>query len=779
MARTYIGRSANAVNANLDTTFSVPRGGTGKVAFTIGALLVGAGAALLTEIVPGANGAYLKSNGAAWGATAGGVPAADITGAFPSLTVSGALTAATGVFSSTITATAKGHLFGSASGASGGGVYADANIKLYDNSSTNWAGIGSDLNGNMWFKTGIAGVGFTTLYTYTGTWTFPAGIIATTGTFSAGLAVGAGVSALQALTATTGLFSSTVTAAAVAVGTSPATGGQVRLPYQGTLTWRNAANSANIDALYLATNTTLSTNGIGLTTGPLSATSGSFTNSLVLTGSSTQALIAFDTFSGTVGDNIQIFFARGAVPKWRIGTNIDGLGVDSFNLYNEAASAMVLTANLSTRAVTVHNGFNVLAGTSALQALTATTITASGATAVQALTATTGRFTDSASGQPVIVNNGNASGSIRLIYTGQRGGTDKWHIGVDASDNATIFNASGATSNLTWTDAGAFTFRAGITATTGTFSGALSATTGTFSGVITANSGMTVTAAQSVGWATRGSMSWPSDGVLTLYDNAATSFGRVQLGGTSAAFPAFKRVGAGISVRTANDGGDADFSAAAATFSSGLTITAVGANIKGSNGTTPIVQITNGTNMPTAITSGGVNFAVVGNNSGTGPRFIGVGDAGGTGVRFIGSVSGGTVAAPSATPNGQLLALFGGRGYGLTWTSTTDAASMFITSTALWAAGSNPAKIEFVTTAPASITPALALTLSDKQSVVVGALAALGTTATDGFLYIPTCAGTPTGVPTAYTGKVAMIYDTTNNKLAIYNGAWKQTVALT
>lgn len=57
-------------------------------------------------------------------------------------------------------------------------------------------------------------------------------------------------------------------------------------------------------------------------------------------------------------------------------------------------------------------------------------------------------------------------------------------------------------------------------------------------------------------------------------------------------------------------------------------------------------------------------------------------------------------------------------------------------------------------------------------SVVCGKQAALATNATDGFLYIPTSAGTPTGVPTAYTGKVAMVLDTTNNKLMIYDGGW-------
>jgi hypothetical protein len=50
--------------------------------------------------------------------------------------------------------------------------------------------------------------------------------------------------------------------------------------------------------------------------------------------------------------------------------------------------------------------------------------------------------------------------------------------------------------------------------------------------------------------------------------------------------------------------------------------------------------------------------------------------------------------------------------------------------------------------------------------------AALATNATDGFLYIPTCAGTPTGVPTAYTGMSAIVFDTTNNKLYVYDGGW-------
>lgn len=50
---------------------------------------------------------------------------------------------------------------------------------------------------------------------------------------------------------------------------------------------------------------------------------------------------------------------------------------------------------------------------------------------------------------------------------------------------------------------------------------------------------------------------------------------------------------------------------------------------------------------------------------------------------------------------------------------------------------------------------------------------ALATNATNGFIYIPSCAGTPTGVPTAVTGGVPLVADSTNNKIYAYvGGAW-------
>ena len=64
--------------------------------------------------------------------------------------------------------------------------------------------------------------------------------------------------------------------------------------------------------------------------------------------------------------------------------------------------------------------------------------------------------------------------------------------------------------------------------------------------------------------------------------------------------------------------------------------------------------------------------------------------------------------------------------------------------------------------------------LDTAGNVMVGN-AALPVTATNGFLYIPTCAGAPTGTPTAYTGLAPIIIDTTNFRIYTRIGAtWRR-----
>jgi hypothetical protein len=66
--------------------------------------------------------------------------------------------------------------------------------------------------------------------------------------------------------------------------------------------------------------------------------------------------------------------------------------------------------------------------------------------------------------------------------------------------------------------------------------------------------------------------------------------------------------------------------------------------------------------------------------------------------------------------------------------------------------------------------------------LAVGPSGNIGLTSTTKFLYIPTCSGTPTGVPSragssVFNYRAALVYDVTNDHLFIYNpvsGLWKQ-----
>jgi hypothetical protein len=63
-------------------------------------------------------------------------------------------------------------------------------------------------------------------------------------------------------------------------------------------------------------------------------------------------------------------------------------------------------------------------------------------------------------------------------------------------------------------------------------------------------------------------------------------------------------------------------------------------------------------------------------------------------------------------------------------------------------------------------------------SMIVGA-AALAVSATSGFLYLPTCAGAPAGMPSTFVGTVPCVYDTTDSRLYIYEGSAWHYIAMT
>lgn len=67
------------------------------------------------------------------------------------------------------------------------------------------------------------------------------------------------------------------------------------------------------------------------------------------------------------------------------------------------------------------------------------------------------------------------------------------------------------------------------------------------------------------------------------------------------------------------------------------------------------------------------------------------------------------------------------------------------------------------------------LQVGPQGNVVLGGNnGAIITSATDGFVYLPTMAGVPSGAPTVYTGYSPVVIDTTNSKIyARIGGAWK------
>lgn len=149
---------------------------------------------------------------------------------------------------------------------------------------------------------------------------------------------------------------------------------------------------------------------------------------------------------------------------------------------------------------------------------------------------------------------------------------------------------------------------------------------------------------------------------------------------------------------------------------------------------------------------------------------------GATGVNnnnlFVTRHARGTQTAPTATQNGDALGGLLAMGYHSGGFSVGGYISVIATEN--WAPGDNGAKMILATTLQTTGDTNQGIVITEKQSVIVGGSygGALATNATDGFLYIPTCAGTPTGTPTTQTGYAPMVWDSTNKKLYVYAAGW-------
>jgi hypothetical protein len=90
------------------------------------------------------------------------------------------------------------------------------------------------------------------------------------------------------------------------------------------------------------------------------------------------------------------------------------------------------------------------------------------------------------------------------------------------------------------------------------------------------NSGGVVASGVFVNGISRSFITSPSDGIVTLYDSGATSFNRLQFGGTTSAFPSIKRNGASIDFRLADDSNYCAITASNVIMSSGSVLESLG-----------------------------------------------------------------------------------------------------------------------------------------------------------------------------------------------------------
>lgn len=357
-------------------------------------------------------------------------------------------------------------------------------------------------------------------------YTFPNGLTVTAGGFT----VSGGTSAHQALTATTGLFSSTLTVSSggiVVTGNSTIAGtlgGVTTLTATtvtatsvgGTLTTAAQPNVTSVGVLVSphATGLVVDSGGLTVTLGGITVSGGtSAVQALTATTGGFSGAVTAPSFVGAVTGNASTATAL-ATPRAINGVNFDGTGPITVTAAAGTLTGATLNATVTASSLT---SVGVLASphmTTAVIDSGGLTIT-SGTAALQAVTGTTGSFSSTLS----------STGDFAVA-------TNKFTVAA-ASGNTLVAGTLGVT--------GAAMFAA-VSGTSGTFSGAVSATGGlssasgltvsaggsllttvTASGLITGSAGLTISSGTSALQATT-TTTLATTGAIGVTSNSVVSF---------------------------------------------------------------------------------------------------------------------------------------------------------------------------------------------------------------------------------------------------------------
>jgi hypothetical protein len=334
-------------------------------------------------------------------------------------------------------------------------------------------------------------------------------------------------------------------------------------------------------------------------------------------------------------------------------------------------------------------------------------------------------------------------------------------VAVDLSGDLTITNAGVATiANSAITDvkvsataAIAYTKLAGAAGVDAAFAAVAAAATDS------AQAGQTFTIAASAA-------------VAGTLNAGAAAGGAVAINAGNAAYLTSGNAGGGAVTITAGSGANAG-------AGGNITLTG-GSTSSGASGSILLVPGSGG--VAGAVVIGGVAVGsqtallkIVTNTTGIGQMLLGQASADADSFDILYQKSRGTTASPTVITTADELGTIQFMGY--------SGAGGYVVGAAIKAYSSGtiattrvPGELRFYTgtdAAPSVLTQRMSIDNAGKVGIggglVIGT-AALATTATDGFLYIPTCAGPPTGTPTAQTGTVALVYDTTNGTFNIRNG---------